>query len=100
MAKKRKPEGWRDEPERHSLAARGMTGPVYAKKITPGRVSISGPPWPRFNKYGDTPDGRHITEFEDADLTPSERHQKHAALAEGHEEDYCPFCRGPCEGYE
>lgn len=46
----------------------------------------------RFNRYGDALDGsgRHITEFEDEDLSSDERQQKYEALAE---ESHAPYSR-------
>jgi hypothetical protein len=40
----------------------------------------------RFNEFGDSEDGRHVTEFEDEDLNSVELKQKQVAKEEGHDE--------------
>jgi predicted Holliday junction resolvase-like endonuclease len=46
----------------------------------------------RFNKYGDSADGRHVSEFENADLTIDELWQKLNAANEAAEDEIEEQC--------
>jgi hypothetical protein len=47
----------------------------------------------RFNKYGDSADGRHVSEFENDDLTTDELWQKLSAANESGEDEIEESCR-------
>ena len=85
----RKGRGWHGESARHSAAARG----AVVQRLTPEeiyqRYQLAFPRSrkSRFNEFGDATDGsgRHVTEFENADLSNDELVQKYNAFREAHD---------------
>lgn len=105
-----KGRGWHGQTARHRAAARGIKTTLEAKiKPTPGDEELLAkelvllqkfhPDWDisvvpveamqksRFNEFGDAIDGsgRHVTEFENADLSNDELVQKYNAFREAHD---------------